>query len=272
MKKIHAVFISPTGNTSDVACRIGKSIASRTGAVFEAFDFTLPAARNDAFEFTDRELVVFGVPVYAGRIPEEFIQFIQKLFKGNGTPVIPVVTFGNRGYDSALAELSDILEDLGFCTIAAAAVCCSHAYAGIGKGRPNKNDVNEIKDFAAKIASLILDENAAFPEKPYPPAGFEIQPASIPLKEDGSPAEFSKAKPETDSYKCSHCAICADLCPMGSISYDEPSRITGVCIKCQACVKYCPQGAKRFTDRSFLSHKAALERDYSKPAKNEFFI
>ena len=79
--------------------------------------------------------------------------------------------------------------------------------------------------------------------------------------------------PETQGRRCpARCGICAEQCPMGSISFEDPSDVPGLCIKCQACVKYCPQGAKRFTHPDFLSHKAMLERDHSKPAKNRFFF
>lgn len=271
IKRIHAVYLSPTGNTAEVVNKTAKSIASRTGALFVSHDLTLPPARTTALEFPGNELVVCGVPTYAGRVPNKFLPFIQELIKGNGTPVIPIVTFGNRSFDSSLLELANTLEENGFRPLAAAAVCCVHAFAGIGKGRPNKNDAADIKDFAARIASFILDDESVIPGSIDLGEPIEVQPYYIPLKEDGTPAKFLKAKPETDTCKCSHCGICAEQCPMGSISFEDPTDVPGICIKCQACVKYCPQGAKRFTDKDFLSHKAMLERDHSRPAKNRFF-
>ena len=45
----------------------------------------------------------------------------------------------------------------------------------------------------------------------------------------------------------------------------------GICIKCGACVKKCPKGAKYYTDEGYLSHKAALEKNFSRPAEVEIF-
>ena len=66
--------------------------------------------------------------------------------------------------------------------------------------------------------------------------------------------------------------MCAALCPMGSISRDDPAEVTGVCIKCHACVRNCPTGAKYFDDEAFLSHKAMLERDYTRRADAKIFL
>ena len=55
------------------------------------------------------------------------------------------------------------------------------------------------------------------------------------------------------------------------ISFENFIDITGVCIKCHACVKECPVGAKYFDDEAFLSHKAMLERDFTRRAENEIF-
>ena len=71
---------------------------------------------------------------------------------------------------------------------------------------------------------------------------------------------------------CDQCGICAKVCPMGSISAEDPSQVTGICIKCQACVKKCPQHAKYFDDAAFLSHVSMLEQNYTRRAETEVFI
>ena len=75
-----------------------------------------------------------------------------------------------------------------------------------------------------------------------------------------------------DESKCTGCGVCAALCPMGSISREDPAEVTGVCIKCHACVRNCPTGAKYFDDEAFLSHKAMLERDYTRRANAKIFL
>ena len=74
-----------------------------------------------------------------------------------------------------------------------------------------------------------------------------------------------------DNDKCIHCGVCASLCPMGSINPDDVTEVVGVCIKCHSCVRNCPMGAKYFDDPAFLSHRAMLERDYTRRAEDKIF-
>ena len=101
--------------------------------------------------------------------------------------------------------------------------------------------------------------------------GAPVAPYYIPLGEDGQPAKFLKAKPLTDPAKCDHCGKCAAVCPMGSINKDNTDEVPGICIKCQACIVYCPKQAKFFHDDRFLSHKAMLEKNYTRTAHSEIF-
>jgi len=59
------------------------------------------------------DAVVFGVPVYAGRVPNVLLKYLDKV-QGNGALAVPIVLFGNRNYDDALIELRNILEKNGF--------------------------------------------------------------------------------------------------------------------------------------------------------------
>ena len=95
----------------------------------------------------------------------------------------------------------------------------------------------------------------------------EIGPYYTPLKEDGTPAKFLKAKPLTRWEKCNRCGACARACPLGSID-KETMEAVGLCIKCQACVRRCTVHAKYFEDRDFLSHVAMLEQNYTQRAEN----
>ena len=49
MKKVKAVFFSPTGTTRAVVCHIAREMASSLALPFEEADFTLPSARNARF-------------------------------------------------------------------------------------------------------------------------------------------------------------------------------------------------------------------------------
>ena len=279
LKGIAAVFFSPTGNTRKAVVEIADVIARREGIAVREIDFTLPGAREEVRKFEAGELVIFGTPVYAGRIPNKILPAVQTLFEGNGALAVPVVTFGNRSFDNALIELRIELEQHGFHTIAGAAFVAEHVFSNkLAAGRPDEKDLQTIRRFAEDVAEKIkgLEEGPldGMAEIPAPAAvkGIEPVPAYYrPLQEDGSPANFLKAKPKT-SDSCNDCGICARVCPMGSISPEDYRTVTGICIKCQACVKSCPVHAKFFDDPVMLSHTRMLEQHYERPAENEVFL
>ena len=130
LKGIAAVFFSPTGNTRKAVVEIADVIARREGIAVREIDFTLPGAREEVRKFEAGELVIFGTPVYAGRIPNKILPAVQTLFEGNGALAVPVVTFGNRSFDNALIELRIELEKHGFHTIAGAAFVSEHVMTG----------------------------------------------------------------------------------------------------------------------------------------------
>ena len=279
LKGIAAVFFSPTGNTRKAVVEIADVIARREGIAVREIDFTLPGAREEVRKFEAGELVIFGTPVYAGRIPNKILPAVQTLFEGNGALAVPVVTFGNRSFDNALIELRIELEQHGFHTVAGAAFVAEHVFSNkLAAGRPDEKDLQTIRRFAEDVAEKIkgfeegpLDGMAEIPA-PAAVKGIEPVPAYYrPLQEDGSPANFLKAKPKT-SDSCNDCGICARVCPMGSISPEDYRTVTGICIKCQACVKSCPVHARFFDDPVMLSHTRMLEQHYERPAENEVFL
>lgn len=113
ISKIRAIYISPTGNVKTVVRTIAEKTAKLLDVPVKEDDFTLPDSRSGIRKVPADELVIFGVPVYAGRVPNKFLPFIQQLYKSDGAPAVPVVCFGNRNFDNALIELRNELENNG---------------------------------------------------------------------------------------------------------------------------------------------------------------
>lgn len=272
--RVQAVYFSPCGSVEKVISGMACHAAKELAVPVESYDFTLPPAREKSVAFGKDNLVFFGTPVYAGRVPNKMMPYIKKAFSGNGALAVPVVVFGNRNFDDALVELRNLLEDNGFHTIAGAAVVARHSFSKvIAAGRPDGKDFRDIRKFTDKILDKISRLSSDVDLRPVAVPGTNPpEKYYVPLGIDGKPAKFLKALPKTDLEKCDHCGICAEKCPMGSIDKENPEIVNGICIKCQACIRKCPKEAKYFNDEAFLSHKKMLEKSYTRRAESGFFI
>jgi len=273
IQRISAAYFSPTGTTKSVAERIAEKVSEQlTASLFEktqSFDFTLPQMRQVAKRFSSDELVVFGMPVYAGRLPNVLLKYLETP-EGNGAFAVPVVLYGNRNYDDALKELWQLLERKNFRIIAAAAFIGEHSFSQVlGKGRPDDADMSIADDFAARVSEKISQNDYSTPVLPgydEPLKGY-YQPRDCL----GNAIDIRKVTPKV-SNSCTGCGYCAEICPMGAIDPADIHAFVNICIKCGACEKKCPVGARYYDDENYLYHKTELEKQYTRRAEPELFL
>ncbi len=271
-KKVWAVYFSPCGSTRCIAESIAKSLGDRLCLPFEGLDWTLPVKRETTYAFEKSDIVIWGAPVYAGRLPNKLLPFLHDGFNGNGALAVPITVFGNRHFDDALFEFDTLLRGNGFTVVAGAALAAKHVFSSvIAPERPDALDMEAVEGFAERLAEKASNGTLALNQPVFPKTNDPIR-YYIPKGTDGEPTHFLKAKPLTDADKCSQCGLCASLCPMGSIDRDSPAQVTGICIKCHACVNGCKVQAKMFTDPAFLFHKQMLEQHYRERKQSCFFI
>lgn len=268
IKRLHVLYFSPTGGTEKVARFVAGELGRRLGLEPEYISFTRPAEREAEHRFGPHDLLVMASPVYAGRLPNKVMPDYKAKIFGENTPAVPICVFGNRSPDEAPRELALLLEGNGFRLAGLAAFAGRHAFSDkVGEGRPDYDDRAEMADFAARVADKLAGDSLPLLALDRG----EIGPYYTPLKTDGTPAKFLKAKPLTDWSKCSRCGACARVCPMGSID-PKTFEAVGLCVKCQACVRKCTRHAKYFEDSDFLSHVAMLEEHYTRRAENRILL
>ena len=257
MNRVCCVYFSPTGGTRSVTEKIAAAMAQELSLPLEHFDITLPAAREQEYNFTAGDLVLIASPTYAGRIPNKMLPEFERLIHGEGSNAVVLSVYGGRSNDEGMRELTLLAEKNGFNVIAAAACVVRHSMSRVlAAHRPSEKDFEEFADFGRRAAKKALTAPTAVNVDRDTP----IAPYYRPFKEDMSPAVFLKAKPQTHADKCIHCGACAASCPMGSISFEDFCTVPGVCIKCHACVRSCPTGAKYFDNEELLSHIRVLEK------------
>jgi ferredoxin len=245
LKKAYAVYLSPTGTTE----RAVFAVAEGTGLPSEKIDLTTLKSRQGLNRsFTKDELVIVGMPVYGGRLPMNVENFFSGL-KGNTTPTVALVMYGNREYEDALIELKIRLEERGFKVIAGAAFIGEHTFSKkIATERPNANDLKIAVEFGKRVnkeidktiaGTLIVKGNYPYVAQRFNPAHprFLTLHATIITTED-----------------CTHCGICAENCPWGAINIDDEAIYdTTKCMRCLRCIKLCPEGAKKIVDPEFYT-------------------
>lgn len=270
MERVIPMYFSPTGTTKKIVSSVANLVSISAGVVVsDSIDFTLPAVRNNRVAFADGDVVIVGVPVYAGRVPNVLLKYLNSI-AGNGALAVAVVVYGNRNYDDALIELKDILEASNFKLVAGGAFIGEHSFSKIlAQNRPDEKDMSIVSDFAAQIYSKIVGNNE-WPDlivkgnRPY-------RRYYMPKNKNDELVDIRKVAPKTNG-NCADCKLCAAVCPMGSIDYDDVASIKGVCIKCCACEKKCPNQAKYFDDNDYLRHKYELEVDFRRRSEPELFI
>lgn len=227
------VYFSATYTTRKIIREIARQMACNT----TEHDITNTIPVENVVLNSENNLLIVGVPVYAGRIPSTTIEALNK-FKGSNTPAILICVYGNRAYDDAILELKDIVETNGFKTIAAGAFIAQHSiFPAVAANRPDNDDMKKIADFGHRCLEIVykLDNTSLLPElnvkgnKPY-----KI-PGSIPIHPVGSKKE------------CDKCGTCVKLCPVLAISQTEPCKTDKQkCISCGRCIVVCPQKARHF--------------------------
>ena len=265
IKKLHLLFFTPTHTTRDCLRNIAKGIVS-DGTIkdVEFHNLTLPPAREKEIEIPEDELLLVGMPVYAGRVPGMFQAGLP--VKGRGAAVCAVV-YGNRDYDDALIELVSLTSASGFRVAAAGAFIAQHSLNPLmAAGRPDYRDAQAQMGFGKDILRKIGECDAPG----------DIATVGVRGNSDYKPYSPAMLVPQLIADKCISCRICAGACPTQVISHDDFTVVDPAgCIMCNACVTFCPRKARDLPEpqKSLFGEKMRkLQEANSMRKEPELFI
>jgi ferredoxin len=236
IKSLKLVCFSPTGTTKAILKSIARGI---NHANVDLIDITKPNDRVQALVTGNDVLLILAVPVYMGRVPSVLSDWLNSI-KADNTPAVCVVVYGNRAFDDALLELKDMLVNCGCKPIAGAAFIGEHSFSSAdlpsSVGRPDANDLQLAESFGRKIKEILnsgtlvntLNSISLPGNFPYGGTKYLWHLDFISVKDT-----------------CTHCGICATVCPVGAIEAESSGTIDkDKCTLCCACIKNCPQNAR----------------------------
>lgn len=254
---INIVYFSATNTTQ----RIVRHISDQMEGVRKEYNITRSVPETEVV--MDRsDVLIVGMPVYAGRIPAVALPAIAK-FKGNGTPAVIVCVYGNRDYDDALLELRDVVEANGFKVVSAGAFIAQHAiFPQVGANRPDANDMGLIAGFAQRSREIITSATdfdllpVITPKGNHP---YKV-PGKLPLRPKGN-------------RKCTACGTCVKQCPTQAIAAETPRKTDKEkCIACGRCIVVCPADARHFGGLLYKIAGKKFIKTYSARKEPEVYI
>jgi ferredoxin len=238
-KRIGILYFSPTNTTKKICNAIALGMGANDPI---ELNLTKPEFRKELISNANTILenisfLIVGSPVYEGKLPIQVIESLNAL-KVEEKECAIVVVYGNRDYGIAARQMAEILIEKRFKIKAAGMFIGEHSYSRfmpIAIGRPNKNDLELAFNFGKKCIST---------------SGF-LTTDDIPRQLDWiskSKKYQYPAKSQYISENCTHCGICAELCPVGIISPENGDfinkKLEKNCTGCMACVSNCETNAR----------------------------
>ncbi len=246
------IFFSPSGTSKKVSNQIANNLTGKK----ESYDLLI---FNESEQLNSEDIAIIVMPVFAGRIPKTARERLSKI-KGDNTPAIAVVNYGNAHVTDSLLELCELLKTNDFKIIAAASTVSHHSiFDGVAVGRPDESDLAKIDEFSEKCIEKIKSGESLESEIPgnFPYTDYKQLPFVI----------------ECDETLCAFCYDCVNICPENAIPDDDPIATNlDTCSRCTACIAICPEDARMFAGDAFNAKKIDFEKANSERKEPEFYL
>lgn len=233
IRKVHFVYFSPTGTTRRVVKMIKESfyieVLEHDLTNFDYYE------KNESLIFGEDDFVIFAFPVYSNRVPDVFRDRLEKL-QGKSSIAAIIATYGKKSFGNSLVEMRDIACNAGFQIIGAMTVVAEHSVVcGVATGRPDEEDMKQVKKFGETMQQLISEPLDVIRDSKEP---------ELPGRRPYGPYIDLPVTPYSTK-ACNGCGACVRTCPVGAITFDDKCHTDKQkCFGCMRCIRTCPQNAR----------------------------
>ena len=240
-------YFSGTGNSLDIAVRIGRRLAD--DRLIAIADHTKTSSGKNArytFSLQKYERVGFVFPVYAWGPPKPVLDFIDHLRLENAQEnyFYTVVTCG-KNIGNTMNIVKRHLKRSGFELDSGFSLVMPNNY--MIAGDVNTKEEQDIILNESKVSLNSILQRLEIREKNT----FIVEKGPMPILLSGliHPAFVNqpyKARSFYATDACNRCGICVKVCTCANIELKEKPVWGNNCVQCLACINYCPTKAIQY--------------------------
>ena len=248
----YKITFSPTGGTQKVANILTAELFPASKSIDLMDDIRATA-------FSEDDVCIIAMPAFGGRVPSVCEKRLDKL-QGNGAKAILVAVFGNRAIDDTLLDMKELALAQGFVPVAGIEAVAEHSILRkFGAGRPDAEDMADLKGFAQQIKAVLESGNVS--------ADLSV-PGNTPHKERVN----GPMKPYGGG-TCNSCGLCVWRCPVRAIPADDPKSVDKEkCISCLHCIAVCPRSARHLAPELLAATEEKMAPVCSGRKENKLYL
>jgi ferredoxin/flavodoxin len=241
-------YFSGTGNTWWVADRIKRQLdAKNINASAVSIDKLTPKKADWWIKTAD--LILFGWPVYGSDLPapvKRFINALPESEKGKHVHVFCTqMGFSGDGAWVAHKRLKSkgLIVDTAEHFTMPSNMSMIRGFLGTPDEKSIKRILANTESQVERYTERLLTGQARVKGRFGYPLGI-LQRGPYGLYE-----KKSRNCMGVDKDRCTHCGLCASLCPMKNITLSEVPEFAGNCTQCLRCYSFCPVSAITYNGR-----------------------
>jgi len=183
------------------------------------------------------------------------LDFIYRMPEAKGTKAFALSTMGGLSL-CAMGPLKRILKQKGYLPIGAKQVIMpSNLWAKKYDETKVQKTIDKGQRTTRKFALDLISGKARWVRFPL------IPDLLFPLFRSKRVWQSTPDYVKVNAEKCTKCAQCVEMCPVGAIQINEALVISNACQWCMRCISYCPEKALYYGKDQYQRYQPVVAKD-----------